>query len=346
MDALRRRLIGAAIALAATIVAGGFGYWIIGGGKWGFWESVYMAHISATTVGFGETLAGMDAMPAARVWSAVVILAGVAVFGFAAAMFTAWVVESDLRASFRRKAMRKHIDALQGHMIVCGVGSTGRHVVKEMIASRIPVVAIDVDAARLDALASEVHPAELLFLIGDASDDHVLDAAGVTRAKGLVAALPEDKDNLFVVVSAHNSNPQLRIISRGSDLRTAEKLRKAGAASVVSPNFIGGMRLAGEMIRPHVVEFLDEMLRDRDKALRVEEVTVPEGSPLAGRSLREANLRAHTEALVLAVRDQMRKYVYNPGAEFVIHAGTILIVLGHVDSVQRLRSYVETPVKT
>ena len=108
----------------------------------------------------------------------------------------------------------------------------------------------------------------------------------------LVAALPEDKDNLFVVVSAHNSNPQLRIISRGSDLRTAEKLRKAGAASVVSPNFIGGMRLAGEMIRPHVVEFLDEMLRDRDKALRVEEVTVPEGSPLAGRSLREANLRA------------------------------------------------------
>lgn len=340
MSELTRRLIGAGLALVVALVIGTVGFWVIGGGRWDLFDCAYMTVISATTVGYGETLTGMDQVPAARVWAAVVILMGVGVFGFAASMLTAWVVASDLKLRFRNKRMRKMIDALDGHMIVCGVGSTGRHVVLELVATRTPVVAIDADPDKLESIAQEIAPAVVPYIVGDATDDHVLEQAGIARARGLVAALPDDKDNLYIVVSAHGINPAARIISRGHDLRVAEKLRKAGASSVVSPNYIGGMRLASEMLRPHVVEFLDEMLRDRDKNLRVEEVTVGQGCAAAFKSIREARLREATEALVLALRDRgHRGFAYNPGPDAVLEPGTILVVLGTQDAVAKLRTY-------
>lgn len=340
MANLSLRLRWAGVALAGTLVVGTVGFYAIGGGRWSVGECAYMTLFSATTVGYGETLAGMDQMPIARTWAAVVILLGVGTFGFAASMFTAFLVESDLTAAFRKKKMRKTIESLQGHVIVCGVGSTGRHVVREMVAIRTPVVAIDVDGDRLEALAAEIAVAPVPYIVGDATDDFVLEQAGIKRAKGIVVALPEDKDNLFVVVSAHGLNPAARIVSRGHDLRVAEKLRKAGAHAVVSPNFIGGMRLASEMVRPHVVEFLDEMLRDRDKNLRMEEVEVSATCAAAGKSLREAKLREVTEALVLAFREPGRKALsYNPGPDAILQPGSLLIVLGTQDAVAKLREF-------
>lgn len=344
MPELTRRLVWAGLALLTTLVVGSLGFYVIGDGRWGLGECAYMTLFSATTVGYGETLEGMDKIPAARGWAAFVILLGVGTFGFAASMFTAFLVESDLTEGFRKKKMRKMIEQLKAHMIVCGVGSTGRHLVREMIAARMPVVAIDTDADRLASLAAEVLPAVLPYIVGDATDDFVLEQAGILRARGLVAALPDDKDNLFVVVSARGANPAARIISRGHDLRVAEKLRKAGANGVVSPNFIGGMRLASEMLRPHVVEFLDEMLRDRDRNLRIEEVEVHAGCPVAGKTLRESRFRDVTEALVLALRERGRKgFVYNPGPDTVLETGSMLVVLGTQDAVHKLRDFLSTP---
>lgn len=340
MPELRSRLIWAAVALVVTLTVGTVGYVVIGAGEWGPGECAYMALLSATTVGYGEVLKGMDAMPAARVWNSVVILLGVCTFGYAASMVTAFLVESDLTAAFRKKKMQDEIRKLEGHMVVCGVGSTGRHVVREMVATKTPVVAIDMDADRLDALTLEVAPARVYPIVGDATDDEVLEQAGVGRARGLIAALPDDKDNLFLVVSARGMNPNLRIVSRCNDLRVSERLRKAGANSMVSPNYIGGMRLASEMLRPHVVEFLDQMLRDRDRNLRIEEVEVPPSSHVAEKSLRDVRLRDHTDALVLALRDKAsRKFTYNPGPDTAIPAGSILVVLGTQEAVGKLRAY-------
>jgi voltage-gated potassium channel len=337
---LTRRLVGAGLALVTAVLVGSVGFLLIGQGRWSWFECLYMTVVSATTVGYGETLPGMEQVPAARVWAVAVILMGVGVFGFAASMLTAWVVESDLTLRFRNNRMRKTIETYEGHMIVCGVGSTGRHVVNEMVATRTPVVAVDVDRDKLEAVARELAPAEVPFVVGDATDDFILEMAGIKRAKGLVTALPDDKDNLFVVVSAHGLNPAARIVSRGHDERVAEKLKKAGATSVVSPNLIGGMRLASEMLRPRVVEFLDEMLRDRDRNLRVEEVTVGHGCPAAFKSIREARLRETTDALVLALRASgPRGFVYNPGPDAVLEPGTILVVLGTQDAVAKLREH-------
>jgi voltage-gated potassium channel len=338
---LKRRLVLAAFSLVLTIVLGTTGFWVIGDGAWALADCAYMTVVSATTVGFGETLEGMDHVPAARAWAVVVILLGVGTFGYAASMVTAFLVESDLTAGFRKKKMRKLIAELEGHMVVCGVGSTGRHVVREMAATRTPVVAVDTDEERLAALAEELAPAPVLYLVGDATHDEMLEQAGVTRARGIVAALPDDKDNLFIVISARGMNAGARIVSRCHDLRVAEKLRKAGANAMVSPNYIGGMRLASEMIRPNVVEFLDQMLRDRDRNLRIEEVAVSATSPIAGKTLRDARLRDHTDALVLALRDvTSRAFTYNPAPDAAIPPDSILVVLGTRDAVAKLRELV------
>jgi voltage-gated potassium channel len=167
----------------------------------------------------------------------------------------------------------------------------------------------------------------------------------VREAAGLVAALPTDKDNLFVTVSARQLNPKLRIVSRSIEAGTEAKLQRAGATEVISTNAIGGMRMVSVLIRPQVVEFLDKMLRDREKALRIEQVAVPDDSPLIGKPLRETPIRKITQLLVIAAyqRGDEDRYVYNPGPDYLLTQGVILVVLGMVDDVIRLREFFASP---
>jgi voltage-gated potassium channel len=207
------------------------------------------------------------------------------------------------------------------------------------------VVAVDADAEHLER-AQAMTPGLLVTVQGDATEDSVLERAGIRRAKGVVAALTDDKSNLFIVVTARELNPRLKIIAKGVDLKASEKLRRAGADSVVNPAFIGGVRMVSEMIRPQVVEFLDLMLRDREKNLRIEEVMVPADSSLVGKPIAEAQIRRHTNLLVVAVRepagDGAGRFVYNPGPEMEIAAGMALIVLGETASVHKLRAAIRT----
>ena len=236
------------------------------------------------------------------------------------------------------------LSELSDHIIVCGVGTTGIHVVEELIATGHKLCAVDVSAEHLERVQS-LSTTLLPTVLGDATEDGVLEQAGIRRARGLVAALTDDKANLFIVVSARELNPRLKIIAKGVDLKAAEKLRKAGANSVVNPAYIGGVRMVSEMIRPQVVEFLDLMLRDKDKNLRIEEVVVPKGSPFVGKPIFEAQIRQHTNLLVVAVREPSQSgatgnFVYNPGPELLIADGMTLVVLGETEGVHRLRSAV------
>jgi voltage-gated potassium channel len=181
---------------------------------------------------------------------------------------------------------------------------------------------------------------KMLHVHGDATLDHVLLAAGVQRARGVVAALTHDKDNLYVTLSARSLNASARIVSKVVEDEAAPKIIKAGASSIVNPTMIGARRLAGELIRPEVHEFLDQMVRDKDKNLRLEEVAVPRGSSFVGMALKDTPIRRETRALVVAVRGSDREFTYNPDPDYVIGEGTTLVVLAETDSIVKLRALV------
>jgi voltage-gated potassium channel len=344
---LRERIVAASIALFAIFLVGTLGYFILGRvylgkGSWELGECAYMTVITITTVGFGE-LPHLARVPGGRAFTVAVLLAGLGVAAYLVSALTTYFIEGEFTRSRTRRKMNRVLDSIRDHIIVCGVGTTGVHVVEELVWTKWPLVAIDRDQERLDRL-QELSADLLPTVTGDATTDETLEQAGIRRARGIVAALTDDKDNLFIVVSARQLNPSLRIIAKGVDVQAAAKLKRAGADSVVNPAFIGGVRMVSEMIRPQVVEFLDLMLRDKDKNLRIEEVLVPTGSPLVGKPIVEAQIRRHTNLLVVAVREpppspsQPGRFVYNPGPETLIEENMALIVLGETDQVHKLRS--------
>ncbi len=337
MAELRGRLLAAFAAVLFVLAVGTIGYYVIGQGRWGVFDCFYMTIITLTTVGYGEVLLGFADVPHARALTVLLLVLGMGTMVYFASSLTALIIEGDLRRALRHTRMRKQIARLENHVVVCGAGSTGSRAIEELMEYDIPTVAIDVRREHLEDLA-ELHPAERFkYVVGDATDDDVLEEASVAQARGIIAALAGDKDNLFVVVSTRQMNPRARIVARGSDLQILEKLKKAGADTVVSPNYIGGLRMVSELLRPQVVKFLDEMRRDRGR-VRIEEVLVPEGSPLVGKTLGNSGIRSAGEILVLAVQmPGANGYRFNPGADFVLASGMTLVVLGPLAEVEVLR---------
>jgi voltage-gated potassium channel len=339
MNLAIRRMLYALLSLLALVTTGTIGYDLLGHGRWTLGDCIYMTVITLSTVGFAE-LNDMARVPGARALTVGLIVGGVGTLAYVQGNVTALLVEGVIGQAFRRNRMRKAIDALNGHIVVAGTGSTGRHAVEELVATRTPFVVIDRDHAHLERISHELAEGKLLFVHGDATEDNVLLAAGVQRARGVVAALTHDKDNLFVTLSARSLNAAARIVTKVTEVDAAPKMLKAGATSIVNPTMIGGRRMASECIRPEVNEFLDQMLRDRDKNLRLEEVAIPTGSSLIGMALKDTAIRRETRVLVVAVRDLHRVFTYNPEPDFVLQDGTILIVMGETDSVVKLRQLV------
>jgi voltage-gated potassium channel len=342
-DIFRNRLFIAAGLLLGVVVVGAAGFRILG--HWPWEDCVYFTIITLSTVGFGETLPGMNEIPWARVWTVTLIFLGSGTLVYFVSTLTAFIVEGDLQGALRRNRMQKRIGNLNGHYIVCGIGSTGIHVVEELINTHHPFVVIDRDEERIAALAEKYGPNKFYYVIGDATDDDTLVAAGIERALGIIAALTDDKDNLYITISAAQLVREralkgaFRIVAKAIEPSAQAKLRAAGAHRVVSPSAIGGMRMVSEMIRPAVVEFLDLMLRDPKKNLRIEEVAIPETSRMVGRCLKETRIRQATNVLVIAVKypGETPRYEYNPRPDLVIERGMILIVLAETVEMNRLR---------
>ncbi len=344
-EIFRGRLLFAAGLLLTVVLVGAGGFHTLGGGRWKLEDCVYFTIITLSTVGFGETLSDMDQVPYARIWTIGLIFTGSGTLLYFVSSLTAFIVEGDLGGAIRRNRMQKRIDNLSDHYIVCGIGSTGIHVVEELSSTHHSFVAIDRDEERLLALADRVGPQRFLYVQGDATDDETLVQAGIARAAGVIAALTDDKDNLYITLSAYQlereraARGQFRIVAKAVEPSAAAKLRAAGAHRVVSPSQIGGMRMVSEMIRPAVVEFLDLMLRDPKKNLRIEEVPIPERSKMVGHKLRDTGIRQATKVLVIAVKypGETPRYEYNPGPDLVIEPGMVLIVLAETAELNRLR---------
>jgi voltage-gated potassium channel len=343
VNASLRRLVVALLVLVTLVAVGSSGFWALGHGRWRYDECVYMTVITLSTVGFGE-LSQMHEVPGARMLTIALIVSGVGALAYVQGNLTALLVEGVIGQVLRRNRMRKAIAQLERHVVVAGAGSTGKHVIEELVATGTPFVVIDRDLPHLERLSEDVANGRMLYVHGDATDDHTLVDAGIERAMGVVAALTHDKDNLFVTLSARSLNATARIVSKIVEDRADAKMLKAGATSVVNPAQIGGRRMASELVRPEVNEFLDQMLRDKTKNLRIEEAVVPEKSSYVGVSLKDSPIRRETKLLVIAVRHKDRSFIYNPDPEHVIDGGTTLIVMGDAESVTKLRKILDDSV--
>ncbi len=334
---LRNRLLGASLWLLGVIFLGAGGFRVIGDGAWNLGDCVYFTIITLSTVGFGHTLPGFDERPYSHAWTVGLIVLGSGTLVYFVSTITAFIVEGDLGGALRRNRMNKILSGLADHIIVCGAGKTGVHVLEELVKSHVPFCAIDQSEERLLELAEHFGADRFAYVVGDAADDDVLKAAGIEVCSGVVTALSEDKDNLFVTITASALNPKVRIVAKANEPNSRAKMLRAGAKAVVSQKQIGGLRLASEAIRPKVVEFLDLMLRDPKKNLRIEEVTIPDESSLVGAVLAETNIRKDSRVLVIAARLPDGRYEHNPEPDFVISRGVTLIVLAEAAQMQGLR---------
>jgi len=315
---------------AATI------YHLIGQGRWAWFDCLYMTVITLSTVGYGETLEGFHQVPAARPVTIALIVLGSGTLLYFISNLTALIVEGDLGADLLRRRMKKQIAKLEKHIIVCGVGTTGQFIVKELMELGIGFVVIESDEHRIQVLMEEI-TGEFPYVVGDATNDHVLAEAGIDRCKGVISALHDDRDNLFVTVSVRALNPNATIVAKAVEAGADKKILRAGADRVVSPNFIGGMRLVSEMIRPTAVEFIDRMLRDREQNLRIDEAHIPAGSRLVGQPLSASGVR-ESGALVVAIRAVGGEYVYKPKGDLILEADSHLIVIAQAEDLKKLRA--------
>ena len=235
--------------------------------------------------------------------------------------------------------MLKEISNLKDHFIVCGIGDIGSTVVKELIQTKRDFVVVDTDTEKLEKLSAME---KILYINDDATNDETLINAGVYKAQGLITILSEDKDNLFVTLTAKQLNPNLRIVSKGVGEHAIKKLKMAGADSVVLSNAIGGLRMVSELIRPAAVGFLDKMLRtQKGKSYRFEEVTIPAGSKFIGQTLAEANLLQNTRLLLVAIKGEEGDFIYNPESTSLIKDETVIVVMGESVETNKLRESVE-----
>lgn len=323
-----------AVYFAILFTAAATGYRSIEG--WSWFESYYMAITTVTSVGYMEV---HPLSPAGRSFTAFVLFFGVTGLGIYWALITALIVELDLGGVLRRRRKMKELADIEDHYIVCGAGRVGQMVITELRRAGVPVVAVEIDPD--SAQAVEEGHSNMLVLCADATKERTLDEAGIGTAKGLAACLEDDGDNLLICLTARDLTPSITVVARASDEESMRRLERAGADHVISPTHTGGVRMATTLLRPNVLNFLDSAIVGGGMDLRLEEATIPEGSPLAGRTLGDASIAERTGLVVIALqaRGSGGGQTYNPGPETSLAEGDVMIVLGKEDQVQRLREY-------
>jgi len=331
MGASSRRLVTAILFLVLALIAGVVGYQVVEG--WNFSDSIYMTVITLATVGYGETNL---LTPAGRIFTMFLIMVGVGSLTYGLTAATAFVVEGTLTDIIGRRRMEAEIQKLNDHIILCGMGETGRHIAEEFLKIRVPFIGIDKDGDRIKQMEKI---GRFLYIEGDATNDETLLRARIKEARGLITAMPEDRDNVFVILTARGLNPNLRIVSRVIEQESRVKLLKAGADETVSTNFIGGLRMASVMIRPTVVSFLDKMLRAGGDDVRVAEAKIPPGSGVVGLSLREAGIYEKTGLIVIGIA-RGESYELNSGPDTRLQEGDALIVCSSVEQLRKLNDLV------
>ncbi len=333
---IKKRLYFILVAICCVIISGSTGYYVLFGGKSKFIDCLYMTVISITSVGYTEVLNISGNIPA-QIFTMLLITFGMGIILYGISTMTALIVEGEVTGILRKNKMDKKIKKLNDHYIICGGGETGRHVINELTTSHERAVLIENNDENIERCVSSQD--NLLYIKGDATEDENLVTAGIDKAAGIVITLPSDKDNLYITMTSRMLNRKIRIISRMIDHKLEMKLKAAGANKVVSPNFIGGLRMASEMLRPTVVNFLDSMLRSSQGPLRIHQLVVTSSSSVAGKKIIDSGLRDKFGLLILGSKLPAQEIEFNPPASQVLTAGMTIIVMGGVDNIDSAKKY-------
>lgn len=319
-----------AVVLLAIVIAGGtLGYIFIEG--WNAWDAFYMTVTTVATVGFREV---HELDRAGQVFTIVLIIAGVGTAFYTFTLVATVVVEGGLGKRLQARRRTRMLDNIHDHFIVCGYGRIGSTIASEFRRQHVPFVVIDTDAERVHAIIE----AGDLAVEADASREEVLQRVGLARARGLIAAVRTDADNVYTVLSARVLRPDLFIIARAESDDAARKIMRAGANKVVSPYRIGAVQMAQIALRPAVVDFVELATSSENLELAIEEIAIPARSALAGQSVLDANLRQRFGVIVVGIQRQDRRMEFNPSPETAIRAGDKLVVLGRPDSLKLLEA--------
>lgn len=342
---IRKRITKALLLILLVFAVGTIGFYYLLDGLT-FIDSLYLTVITLATVGYGDFTPHTNMPPGGnpyiiKLFAIFIILFGMSALLYGISVMTEYIVSGDMLHERRRKRMHKLISALRGHYIICGAGETSVYIMQELEKTERPFVVIEKSEERISQVLEQFE--DLLYIHGDATHDEILQQAGLEQTVGVIAALPDEKDNLFVVMSLSQkkkeSGDQFRIAAKVTHFeKMAPKIRSAGADCVISSEYISARRMVSEMFRPSVTTFLDRMLKDDRAVMRIEEVTVAPGSVVAGTTLKDSRIPERTGLVIVAVRKGgAGGFIHNPGADQVIDPGDVLITMGAMDKIHALR---------
>jgi voltage-gated potassium channel len=320
--------VGLALLLFLTVIVGGtLGYILIEG--WSPWDAFYMTIISVTTVGYREV---HELSVAGQAWTSLVLITGVATLFYTASLVMAEVVEGEFHQRVESRRFNRMVAQLTNHFIICGYGRIGSVIAEEFRRQQIPFIVVDRDPERVQAVIAGGN----LAIEADASREDVLQQVGIVRARGLIAAVGTEAENVYTVLTARVLRPDLYIIARNESPDAEAKLRRAGADRVLSPYQLGGVQMAATALRPAVVDFIRLATSSERLELAAEQIEVPPGTAFVGRSIKDASLRQQFGVIVVAIKREAGHMEFNPLPEALIAANDQLVVLGHPDQLKAL----------
>lgn len=325
------RITGAILLLLLVFLAGSLGFKWLSGYSW--IDAIYMTIITITTVGFKEV---QPLSTADKIFTSILILTSIFIVGYAIKVITEYILSKNEIGNFKRKKVREKIDSLKNHVIVCGYGRNGKQSVQKLQDYKKDFVIIEMDEDLADRSDDDN---DLLFVVGNAIEDDTLKEAGIERAHSLICALPSDADNLFIVLSARQINPDLKIISRATEETSFQKLKLAGADNVILPDKIGGDHMANLVVTPDLVEFLDNLsVSGVQDSINVEQIPFekmcPHGKELA---IEDLDVRKKTGCSIIGYKAPDGTYIVNPEPSLVVRKDSKLILIGRPNQIQNLK---------
>ena len=322
----RFRISYAVLAVVVAIALGTLGFRLIEG--WSIRDSLYVATQTVTTVGYGDVV---PQSVLGRTFATIFMLVGVGVVLYALTSTVQSIVQSELLNTFGQRRRLRKMSKLRDHFIVCGAGRVGSRLVGSLLANHDTFVVIETDPEKIAELTDlGVHT-----LVRDATLETTLREAGVTQARGLATCLPDDADNVYVVLTARDLNPTIHIVARAAEEQAEAKLIRAGANRVVAPTILGGNRMAVALTKPAVGDFIDSITANT-LGLILEQLEVDSGSSLAGKRLIETNIRSELNVVIVSIRRVSGEMIFNPSGDAVIEASDILIAIGEAESLMKL----------
>jgi len=328
MNKLNEIIIAAAVSFAISAF-GTAGYMIIEG--WTFLDSLYMVALTLSTVGYSEV---HPISPPGRVFTIILIISCVSLVLYMAGIIVKFVVEGEIRSILGRRKLDKNISKLKGHYIVCGYGRIGRILCKQLAEQTSDIVVMEKSLELEPSMIED----KMLYILGDASDEAILLKAGIEKASHLIAALATDIDNVFLVLTARQLNPEINIMARAASNKAKSKLYAAGANRVESPYDIGAVSMGMRLLRPNVSNFLDIALTRRDKAIQIEEIAVAAKSSFTNIMLKDSGIRQKYNLIIIAIKKSNGEMIFNPSFDTYMEDGDTVIAMGRGSNLKRFHT--------